>query len=136
RLPSVITVELGPLDPAAMAEHLTGMAVGQLDAKELNDIVARAEGNAYYAEELLAAADRSLPAGLAALLLNRVELLSDAAQRVLRTAAVAGRKADDEMVRLVSGLGAAEYEDAVREAVAHQLLIPDGSDGYAFRHAL
>ncbi len=136
RLPSVITVELGPLGPAAMAEHLTGMAAGQLDAKELNDIVARAEGNAYYAEELLAAADRSLPAGLAALLLNRVELLSDAAQRVLRTAAVAGRKADDEMVRLVSGLAAAEYEDAVREAVAHQLLIPDGSEGYAFRHAL
>lgn len=136
RLPSVITVDLGPLEPTAMAEHLTGMAGGQLDAKELNDIVARAEGNAYYAEELLAAADRSLPAGLAALLLNRVELLSDAAQRVLRTAAVAGRKADDELVQLVSGLAGGEYEDAVREAVAHQLLIPDGSDGYAFRHAL
>jgi DNA-binding CsgD family transcriptional regulator len=136
RLPSVISVNLGPLDPAAMAEHLTGVAVGHLDAKELNDIVARAEGNAYYAEELLAAADRSLPAGLAALLLNRVELLSDAAQRVLRTAAVAGRRADDELVRAASGLGAAEYEDAVREAVAHQLLIPDGTEGYAFRHAL
>jgi DNA-binding NarL/FixJ family response regulator len=136
RLPSVISVDLGPLGPAAMAEHLTGVAAGQLDAKELNDIVARAEGNAYYAEELLAAADRSLPAGLAALLLNRVEQLSDAAQRVLRTAAVAGRKADDELVRAASGLGAAEYEDAVREAVAHQLLIPDGAEGYAFRHAL
>ena len=29
-----------------------------------------------------------------------------------------------------------EYEDAVREAVAQQLLVPDGADGYAFRHAL
>jgi DNA-binding NarL/FixJ family response regulator len=136
RMPSVRSIELGPLDPAAMAEHLTAAAVGHLDAKELNHIVARAEGNAYYAEELLAASDRNLPAGLAALLLNRVEQLSDAAQRVLRTAAVAGRKADDELVRAASGLQAAEYEDAVREAVAHQLLVPDGAEGYVFRHAL
>ena len=136
RLPSVRTIELGPLDPAAMAEHLTATAAVHLDAKELNHIVARAEGNAYYAEELLAASDRNLPAGLAALLLNRVEQLSDAAQRVLRTAAVAGRKADDELVRAASGLQAAEYEDAVREAVAHQLLVPDGGEGYVFRHAL
>ncbi len=136
RLPSVIAIDLGPLEPAAMAEHLTAVAIGHMDARELNDIVARAEGNAYYAEELLAAAGRSLPAGLAALLLNRVEQLSGAAQRVLRTAAVAGRKADDDLVRLVSGLGSAEYEDAVRETVAHQLVVPDGSDGYRFRHAL
>ena len=99
RLPSVIAVDLTPLDPSALAEHLTAAAPGRLDASVLNDIVARAEGNAYYAEELLAAsisggaARRSaLPAGLADLLLNRVEQLSDAAQRVLRVAAVAGRQ--------------------------------------------
>jgi len=143
RLPSVIAVDLAPLEPSALAEHLTATAPGRLDATELNDIVARAEGNAYYAEELLAASVGSdpgqrsvLPAGLAALLLSRVELLSDAAQRVLRAAAVAGRKADDELVRAASGLGAAEYEAAVREAVTHQLLVPAGTEGYVFRHAL
>src|SRR5580658_5107778 len=143
RLPSVIAVDLAPLDPSALAEHLTATAPGRLDATELNDIVSRAEGNAYYAEELLAASvtgdsgERSvLPAGLAALLLNRVEQLSDATQQVLRAAAVAGRKADDEMMRAASGLAAAEYEGAVREAVTHQLLVPDGTEGYAFRHAL
>src|ERR1700733_6974682 len=88
RLPSVLSVELGPLEPAAMGEHLTAVASGHLDAAELNEIVARAEGNAYYAEELLASgADRALPAGLSALLLNRVEQLSESAQRVLRTVA-------------------------------------------------
>ena len=103
----------------------------------------RAEGNAYYAEELLAAclngdpAEHSaLPAGLAALLLSRVEQLSDLTQQVLRAAAVAGRRADDELVRAASGLQAAEYEAAVREAVTHQLLVPDGTEGYVFRHAL
>ena len=143
RLPSVIAVDLAPLDPSALAEHLTATAPGRIDATELNDIVSRAEGNAYYAEELLAASvtsDRAqhsiLPAGLAALLLNRVEQLSDATQQVLRAAAVAGRKADDELVRAASGLGAAEYEGAVREAVTHQLLVPDGTEGYVFRHAL
>jgi len=151
RLPSVISVDLAPLDPSALAEHLTATAPGRIDATVLNDIVARAEGNAYYAEELLAAcfgaaasaglgsgpSDRnSLPAGLAALLLSRVEQLSDAAQRVLRAAAVAGRRADDELVEAASGLEAAEYEAAVREAVTHQLLVPDGTEGYVFRHAL
>jgi DNA-binding CsgD family transcriptional regulator len=151
RLPSVTAVDLAPLDPSALAEHLTAAlaehlmtaAPGRIDAIELNDIVARAEGNAYYAEELLAAfvggdpAERhALPAGLAALLLNRVEQLSDTAQRVLRTAAVAGRRADDELVRAASGLAADEYEAAVREAVTHQLLVTEGTEGYVFRHAL
>jgi predicted ATPase len=148
RLPGVIAVDLAPLAPSALAEHLTaalaGQAVpGRIDATALNDIVTRAEGNAYYAEELLAASvngdpaeRRSLPAGLAALLLNRVERLSDEAQRVLRAAAVAGRKADDELVQAASGLAASEYEAAVREAVTHQLLVPDGGEGYVFRHAL
>ncbi len=151
RLPSVIAVDLAPLAPSALAEHLTAAlaerrttaAPDRIDAIELNDIVARAEGNAYYAEELLAASvggdpgeRRALPAGLAALLLSRVEQLSDAAQRVLRAAAVAGRKADDELVLATSGLAADEYEAAVREAVTHQLLVPDGNEGYVFRHAL
>jgi DNA-binding NarL/FixJ family response regulator len=142
RLPGVIAVDLAPLDPSALAEHLTAAAQGRIGATELNDIVARAEGNAYYAEELLAASlsgdrpEQSLPAGLAALLLSRVEQLSDAAQRVLRAAAVAGRKADDELVQAASGLVSAEYEAAVREAVTHQLLVPDGTEGYVFRHAL
>jgi DNA-binding NarL/FixJ family response regulator len=141
RLPSVSSIALGPLGPSAMAEHLTEhLPAGQVDVADLNDIVTRAEGNAYYAEELFAAsADRDdghLPAGIAALLLNRVEKLSDAAQRVLRTAAVAGRRPSDELTRLASGLQPEEYEEAVREAVAHQLLIPDNAEGYAFRHAL
>lgn len=143
RLPSVITVELGPLPPAALAEHLSSIpnGSGRLSAATLNHIVERAEGNAYYAEELLAAATASgpsgaLPSGLAALLLSRVERAPDEAQQVLGTVAVAGRRASDELVRAASGLPDDAYDEAVREAVAHQLLVPDGVDGYAFRHAL
>ena len=147
RLPSVTSVQLGPLSPAALTELLFSIsdAPGRLSAATVNQIVASAEGNAYYAEELLAAlsdtADDTkngpgLPSGLAALLMSRVERVSDDAQRVLRAASVAGRRSGDDLVRAASGLPDAAYDEAVREAVANQLLVPDGADGYAFRHAL
>jgi len=141
RLPSVAAIELGPLGYSDMAAHLSALAEGPLDAATLHRMVSRAEGNPYYAEELLATArgqtaGDALPTGLAALLLARVEQLSPAAQQVLRAAAVAGRRMEDDIVREASGLAAAEYEEAVRELVTHQLLVPDGDQGYAFRHAL
>jgi len=138
RLPSVTAIELGPLAAPAMAEYLTSLAGKRLEAVAVDAIIRRAEGNAYYAEELLAASADGceLPAGLAGLLIARVERLSPPAQQVLRAAAVAGRRMDDDIVRQASGLAAPEYEEGVRESVANQLLIPDGDDGYAFRHAL
>jgi len=138
RLPSVTAVELGPLGAAAMAEYLTTLAGRRLEAAAVDEIIRRAEGNAYYAEELLAASDDGceLPAGVAGLLIARVERLSAPAQQVLRAAAVAGRRMDDDIVRQASGLAAPDYEEGLRESVANQLLIPDGDQGYAFRHAL
>ncbi len=147
RLPSVISVQLGPLSASALTELLFSIsdAPGQLSAATVNQIVASSEGNAYYAEELLAAlsdpADGTgngpaLPSGPAALLMSRVERVSDAAQQVLRAAAVAGRRAGDHLIRAASGLPDAAYDEAVREAVANHLLVRDGDNGYAFRHAL
>jgi DNA-binding CsgD family transcriptional regulator len=160
RMPSVLPLELGPLAPSALAELLFSIpdVPGRLSAATVNRIVGSAEGNAYYAEELLAALSEAtastgatstgatstgatstgpgLPAGLAALLMSRVERVSDAAQQVLRAAAVAGRRADDHLIRAASGLPDAAYDEAVREAVANHLLVPDGADGYTFRHAL
>ncbi len=138
RLPSVSSIELRPLEPSAMAELLTTLSARRLDAAAIGQLITRAEGNAYYAEELLAACSdgSQLPAGLADLLLARMERLSAAAQQVLRTAAVTGRRVDDELVRQASGLDEQVYDGAVREAVASQLLVPDGEQGYSFRHAL
>ena len=136
RLPSVTAIEVGPLDPAAMAEHLTQLAGGATAA--IDEVIERAEGNAYFAEELLASrsAGSHLPAGLADLLVSRIVDLSATTQQVLRAAAVTGRRIDDDLVMRASGLATADYEAAVREAVARQLLVPDGGSGLAFRHAL
>ncbi len=140
RLPVVALVELGPLPAATLAEILANVpGAPQPAAADLNSLVERAEGNVYYAEELLTASscnDGTLPTGLAALLLSRVERVSDAAQQVLRAAAVAGDGASDDLVRAACGLPDAAYEEAVREAAGHQLLAPDGPDGFRFRHAL
>jgi DNA-binding CsgD family transcriptional regulator/tetratricopeptide (TPR) repeat protein len=137
RLPQVTAIEVGPLDPAAMAQHLTQLAGGP-DSMAISRVIDRAEGNPYFAEELLATscAGGELPSGLADLLLARTFGLSEEAQQVLRAAAVSGRRIDDELVMRAAGLPVAEYERAVREAAARQLLVPDGQSGLAFRHAL
>src|SRR5262249_40080468 len=121
RLPAVTSVQLRPLPPAVVAQIISCVPNGPraLSAAILNRIVERAEGNAYYAEELRAAASDPgpLPSGLAALLLSRVERVSAAAQQVLRAAAVAGRRAGDDLVRSVArdewGLADQEYDHAV-----------------------
>ncbi len=140
RLPAVTSMELAPLGYADMADHLSALAAGPLDATTLHRIVTRAEGNPYYGEELLAAgtdcAGNLLPTGLAALLLGRIEQVSATAQQVLRAAAVAGRRAEDGIIRAAAGLAEADFEAGLREAFAHQLLVSDGEQGYAFRHAL
>jgi DNA-binding NarL/FixJ family response regulator/tetratricopeptide (TPR) repeat protein len=133
------------LPAAALAEILSDVpnVSSPLSAATVNSLVERAEGNAYYAEELLTASScaedttgRTLPTGLAELLLSRVERVSDAAQRMLRAAAVAGGSAGDDLVRAASGLADDAYEEAVREAAGQQLLAPDGPAGFRFRHAL
>ncbi|WP_328808109.1 helix-turn-helix transcriptional regulator [Nonomuraea antri] len=135
RLPTVTNVELGPLDSGEMSDYVT--TLGEVDAQQLGVIVSRADGNPFYAEELFAALSEgdSLPDGLASLLMSRVEVLSEAGQRVLRAAAVAGRRVEDELLREVSDLPLPEFEEAVREIVSRGLLRVDGY-GYTFRHAL
>ncbi|HSR85232.1 MAG TPA: AAA family ATPase [Streptosporangiaceae bacterium] len=138
RLPSVTAIEVGPLEPEPMSLHLTSLAAGRQDAAAIHRVIERAEGNPYFAEELLASssAGNDLPTGLADLLVARTVDLSPAAQEVLRVAAVTGRRIDDELVMSATELPPTDYDAAVREAVARQLLVPDGTKGLAFRHAL
>ncbi|MER7544118.1 AAA family ATPase [Actinomadura sp.] len=143
RLPNVTGVEVPPFGPAETAEYLAALSRGAapVTAEIVERVHRRSEGNPFYAGELYSAEPdlregaAELPSGLADLLLSRVERLSDAGQRVVRVAAVAGRRVDDELVRRVSGLDEAAVGEALREVVSHQLLVPSGT-GYTFRHAL
>ena len=140
RLPAVRRVELGPLTPdAVLALVRARAATGGVDEATLRRIAARSEGNAFYAEELVAAGSDGLPGGLADVLLTRLDRLGGPAREVLRVASLAERSIPHDLLRDASELSAAELEAGLREAVSHHLLVPDpapGAESYAFRHAL
>ncbi|MFI7413263.1 AAA family ATPase [Streptomyces sp. NPDC049627] len=139
RLPAVERLELRPMADAEVARLVRAVQERPLAESTVRRIVERAEGNAFYAEELVAATDTEIggvPSGLADVLLIRFEQLSDTAQQVLRTAAVAGRRVEHELLRGAVGIPEDELESALREAVGRQLLVPGEGDTYAFRHAL
>jgi DNA-binding CsgD family transcriptional regulator len=139
RLPAVERLDLRPMADAEVTRLVRALEERPLPDTTVRRIVERAEGNAFYAEELVAATDTDVggvPSGLADVLLIRFEQLSDTAQQVLRTAAVAGRRVEHDLLRDAVALPDDELESALREAVGRQLLVPRGSDTYAFRHAL
>ncbi|WP_405825386.1 AAA family ATPase [Streptomyces sp. NBC_01390] len=139
RLPAVERLELRPMADAEVARLVRALGEGPLPDMTVRRIVERAEGNAFYAEELLAATDAEsggVPSGLADVLLIRFEQLSDTAQQVLRTAAVAGRRVEHELLSDAVRLPEDELESALREAVGRQVLVPGEGDTYSFRHAL
>jgi DNA-binding NarL/FixJ family response regulator len=139
RLPAVERLELRPMADAEVIRLVRTLQDRPLPEATVRGIVERAEGNAFYAEELLAATDTEaggLPSGLADVLLIRFEQLSDTAQQVLRTAAVAGRRVEHDVLRAAVALPEEELESALREALGRQLLVPGDGDTYAFRHAL
>ncbi len=140
RLPGVERLELSPLPDAEVGELVRRLAAaaGPLPESVVDDVVTRAEGNAFYAEELLAAGlhGEALPLGLTDVLLARVEQRSPAAQQVLRVAAVAGRRVRHDLVAAVSGPADGDLDAALAEAVHHYLLVVDDDGRYRFRHAL
>ncbi|MEV0176121.1 AAA family ATPase [Streptomyces sp. NPDC050803] len=139
RLPAVERLELRPLADADVTRLVRSLEDRPLPESTVRRIVERAEGNAFYAEELVAATDTEaggVPSGLADVLLLRFEQLSSTAQLVLRTAAVAGRRVEDDLLREAVGLPEDELESALREAVGRQLLVPGDGGTYSFRHAL
>ena len=136
RLPGVERIDLGPLADEEVIQLVRSLS-DVVPVSTVDDVVARAEGNAFYAEELLAAAlqGEALPWALADVLLARVEQRSAAAQQVLRIAAVAGRRVRHELVAAAGGLAPEALDEALAEAVHHHLLVVS-DHRYRFRHAL
>ncbi|MGD6743135.1 ATP-binding protein [Streptomyces sp. BH106] len=144
RLPAVDRLDLRPMADADMTRLVRARRTGPVPDSTVRRIVESAEGNAFYAEELLAALpgdgegahSPAMPSGLADVLLIRIEQLTETAQQVLRTAAVAGRRVGHELLRSAVQLPEEELESALREAVGRQLLVPGDDGTYSFRHAL
>ena len=138
RLRGVHRVALSPLSDDAVRALIAELVPDGLSEKELVDIVGRAEGNAFFVEELTSAAagpGRWVPADLADVLLVRLDRLDDTARQVVRAASVSGRKVAHDMLAAVSGLDSAALDEGLRKAVEMNILV--ANDGrYSFRHAL
>ncbi len=129
---------LEPLDAAAVRRLVQALHPDPLREADVDDIVARAEGNAFFVEELVGAAwaTGGVPADLADLLLVRLDRLEPDTQEVVRTAAVAGRRVGHDLLAAVSGLDPRALEEALRAAVERHVLEAGRGDTYSFRHAL
>jgi DNA-binding CsgD family transcriptional regulator/tetratricopeptide (TPR) repeat protein len=139
RLGDLRRLDLAPLSDAAVRELVYGVQSRPLSEPEVTAVVERAEGNAFFAEELVAASVLGRPGvaeDLSRLLLVRFDQLGPSGQHVVRTAAAAGRHVSHVLLATVAGLPDAELDQGLRDAVEHHVLVPTESGGYAFRHAL
>src|SRR3954451_9136353 len=123
RLQGVEHVQLRPLADEAVARHLRELVT--LPPDVLSAVVRRAEGNAYFAEELALAAVETgddLPSRLSEVLLSRVERLAPDTLALVRLAAVAGRRIDHALLAAACSATGLEADGALREAVAAHVL--------------
>ena len=131
-------IDLPRFSPAELAEQLEGIAGDRPEPELVQRVYSRSEGNALYAEEILAAGldgRGSLPPTLRDALMLRVERLSPRTQELIRWLACQPA-ADHALVAAVAGLDPADLRDALREAVASHIVVTVSDESYGFRHAL
>ncbi len=143
RIPGLRRLDLGPLQDADIRQIVTTSCPANLSEGVLASVVDRAEGNAFFAEELgAAAAFGQAGAGddLSRLLMVRFEQLSEPAQDVVRLASAAGRRISHPLLAAVAaagpGLTEPELDRSLREAIEKHVLVATDPQGYTFRHAL
>jgi len=133
RSPNTERLYLAPLDRDGVTA-LAAAVLGSAPPAELVDtLVARAEGNPFFTEELLAAGN-TVPRTVREIIVTRLARLSAPAQRLARLASVVGRTVPHDLLAALSpGAG---LDGALRELVDHGQLVLVEPDAYAFRHAL
>ncbi|GAB3775999.1 helix-turn-helix transcriptional regulator [Nocardioides ginsengisegetis] len=138
RIRGVERIQLAPLSAGDVRTLIAELDAGPISEDQVAGIVDRAEGNAFFVEELVGAASgpgRWVPADLADVLLVRLDRLDDTARQVVRAASVAGRKVSHEMLAAASLLDDTALDEGLRRAVEMNVLVA-GAGTYTFRHAL
>jgi len=134
------TVELGPLGQDELHALVARAGDVPLPAELTEAVCARAEGNPFFALELLAAArrgDETLPRLLEDVLLADFDRLEAQPKAIVRVAAAAGRPVPHRLLASAMPLADTAIVEALRRAVDHGVLVPDRALGtYRFRHAL
>jgi len=135
RAPHAERLVLRPLGRDEVAAQLRAISGVAPPAAMVDQMVARAAGNPFFTEELLAAGTGAdaVPVTVRDVLLTRAARLPAPGRRVLHAAAVAGRSVPHELLAAVTD--PADLDAGLPAAVAHRLLEPHGGR-YVFRHPL
>ncbi len=133
-------LQLEPFSEAELTEVLSGILGRTPEIRLVDEIQRRSNGNAFHAEELLAARGQTrLPESLRAALLGRLSTLTPAGRALVRAAAAGGTVVDPPLLEEVTGTDNAELDDLLRETVNANVFVPvdaHGKERYSFRHAL
>ncbi|WBC16309.1 AAA family ATPase [Micromonospora sp. WMMA1998] len=138
RLRSVRVIDLLPLDRAGTDELAAAIVGAPLPPEAADQVWQRSGGNPFVVEEL--ARDRrdgrdGLSDTLREVFLDRVDALPQPAHAVVHAVAAGVEPVEHWLLAQVVRLPEDELLDAVREAVAHRLLV-GADDGYRLRHRL
>jgi predicted ATPase len=132
-------LELPPFDREDLSLLLGGILGRPPSPATVQHILARSGGNAFLAEELLAAegdeAGQELPRRLQTILLARVAALADDTRHVLQLIATVGRPTEHHLLAAAAQLPEPQLLSATREAVDCHVLSTEGT-AYGFRHVL
>ncbi len=132
-------VALPPLTRDEQAKQVSDILGVPPRTALLDDVYARAEGNPFFAEELLVlGSGETMPATIRDLLLARLDALAPSTRQVLRAACVIGRRVPHRLLDRVADATGPALDAAMRPAVDHHVLLTEVTDGgtYVFRHAL
>ena len=141
-------IRLGPLSRAQVAGQAGALAGGPVSPQVVDELYARAEGNPFFTEQLVAAGlagegegglrvPAGLPGRLAELLAVRAGRCAGDARAVLAGLAVARRPVAENLLGTVTGLEVEAVRRGLRELAAARLLAEDTSGGgHRPRHAL
>jgi hypothetical protein len=147
-LRNVTQLWLEPLDAGETDELVRGLAAGAVSDASLHRLAGQAEGNPFFAEELLAAfvgrepesaedEPSALPDSVQAVLAARIDLLPELHKAALQAAAVVGRTFSGEAVGHLVDAGEVDFSILVaRDFVRHHPTATRDDGEYEFRHAL
>ncbi|MCI0347780.1 MAG: AAA family ATPase, partial [Chloroflexi bacterium] len=138
---NVDRIDLAAFGRDELVEQLASLTGSAPPPDVVDRVLERSDGNPFFVEELVAAGAHrgaDLPPRLRDVLAARLGSLPAPSARVIRAAAVAGRRLDDGLLCAALGLEPADLADGLRPAVAAGLLSRGAPDvaRFQFRHAL
>ncbi|MEU0486705.1 AAA family ATPase [Streptosporangium sp. NPDC006013] len=137
RLDGVLRMDLPRLTLPEVAAQMAGILGTAPELAQVNRVFQRSEGIPLFVEALMeCGGDCTFPDSLHDLIIGSVERLPEETQRVLRIAAAGGIRVGHALLAAVSGLSDVDIDDALRTAIAANVLQVTDGHAYVFRHAL